>query len=235
MPCNKCNLPHGSCINAPQIAPPNLCGVMVGRLARDRPCELADVDQYFYGEASNPCRNRRQLMEGYIKFLERVYPRRCCDDDPTITLGMVRDMHSTIVPKRKCCSICREFRGKNNMRESIMLDKHDAPNGDTERIQSPKAQQQQSVKRSKRHSKYKGCKIVSRVIDRALQPTWGVLAGEAGKNAFRRVSHELSRDKTVRNCGPGYILWRAMKAVSDDMWDKPFELTEKATAYYPTK
>ena len=62
------------------------------------------------------------------------------------------------------------------------------------------------------------------------------MAGTKGKRAFVNTSHELSRDKTVRNCGPAYVLWKAMKAVPDEVWDKQFELSgERKTSYYPTK
>lgn len=232
VPYQMCNLPQGSCIRPPSMAPPNLRGVMVGRLARDRPADLADVDRYFYGESSNPCNSRRKLMEKYISFLERVYPRRCCDDDQTITLGMAWEMHTPIVPKWRCCSICREFRG-GNLEDGKVAPSKITP---TTNIIDGEPQRKQGKKRARRHAKYDGAKIVTRIVDRALQPTWGILAGEPGKNLFCRVSHDLSRDKTVRNCGPAYILWRAMKSVRDDVWDKPFELGGgKATTYYPTK
>jgi len=243
VPCQKCNLPQGSCLNPPSIAPPNLRGVMVARLARDRPADLADVDRYFYGEASNPCKNRRELMERYISFLERVYPRRCCDDDQTNTLERVL---TPIVHTRPCCNICREFRGQNYGASDgdIIAPSEIVPNEKSPKKVQPservsndgKPQRKQGNKRARRHAKYDGAKIVTRIVDRALQPTWGILAGEPGKNVFRRMSHELSRDKTVRNCGPGYILWKAMKSVSDDVWDKPFELSGgKSSTYYPTK
>ena len=242
IPCQQCNLPHGSCLHPPRIAPPNMRGVMVARLARDRPADLADIDRYFYGESSNPCKNRRELMERYISFLERIYPRRCCDDDETITLGMARDMPTTIVPTRPYCTVCREFRGQNGNATCEVIP---PPQMNTSRkseasisIASNKIRQQrqQSGKRAKRHDKYEGAKIVTRVIDRALQPTWSILAGTKGKRAFVNTSHELSRDKTVRNCGPAYVLWKAMKAVPDEVWDKQFELSgERKTSYYPTK
>jgi tRNA-dihydrouridine synthase A len=236
VPCRICNLPHGSCLGPPRVSPPNLSGVMVGRLARDRPADLADIDRYFYGEPSNPCSNRRELLDKYISFLERAYPRRCCDDDETITLGMVQDMHSTIAIERRFCNICQEFRGRND--DDCIV----GPNGDAVENRPSKAsnvinpQQRQSDRRTRRHAKYKGAKIVTQIIDRALQPTWGILSGESGKNAFRNVSHELSRDNRVRNCGPGFILWKAMQSAPDDVWDRPFELSgEKRTSYYPTK
>ena len=243
IPCQRCNLPHGSCLHPPRIAPTNMRGVMVARLARDRPADLADVDRFFYGESSNPCKNRRELMERYISFLERIYPRRCCDDDETITLGMARDMPTTIVPIRQCCNICREFRGGQNGKDSCEVIHPPQLNasGKSEASvalasNSMPQQRQQSGKRAKRHDKYDGAKIVTRVIDRALQPTWSILAGTKGKRAFVNTSHELSRDKTVRNCGPAYVLWKAMKAVPDEVWDKQFELSgERKTSYYPTK
>ena len=95
----------------------------------------------------------------------------------------------------------------------------------------------QSNRRLKRHAKYDGAKIASRIIDRALQPTHSILAGEKGKKSFLYACHTLSRDKIVRNCGPAYILWKAMQTSPDKVWDAPFELTgeKSATSYYPTK
>lgn len=241
IPCQQCNLPQGSCLHPPRISPPNMKGVMVARLARDRPADLADVDRYFYGEPCNPCVNRRQLMDRYIDFLEQIYPRRCCDNDETISLDMMRDMSRPILPLRSCCNICRGFRGCPNGEEEcrpiISIPQTNASENSevstNNRMPQPR---KQSGKRSKRHDKYEGAKIVTRIIDRALQPTWNILAGEKGKRVFVNTSHELSRDKTVRNCGPAYILWKAMKAVPDEIWDKPFELSdEKRTSYYPTK
>ncbi len=236
VPCRICNLPHGSCVGPPHISPANLRGVMVGRLARDRPADLADVDRYFYGEPSNPCYNRRELLDKYISFLERAYPRRCCDDDETITLGMVKDMHKTIVIRRKFCSVCQEFRGHNKEACNAASLDNALKNHSSEASNYFNPQERQSDRRTKRHAKYKGAKIVTQIIDRALKPTWGILSGESGKNSFRNVSHELSRDSKVRNCGPGYILWKAMQSAPDHIWDKPFELSgEKKTSYYPTK
>jgi tRNA-dihydrouridine synthase len=241
IPCQQCNLPQGSCLHPPRTSPPNMKGVMVARLARDRPADLADVDRYFYGEPCNPCVNRRQLMDRYIDFLEQIYPRRCCDNDETISLDMMRDMSRPILPLRSCCNICRGFRGCPNGEEEcrpiISIPQTNASENSevstNNRMPQPR---KQSGKRSKRHDKYGGAKIVTRIIDRALQPTWNILAGEKGKRVFVNTSHELSRDKTVRNCGPAYILWKAMKAVPDEIWDKPFELSdEKRTSYYPTK
>lgn len=225
VPCRICNLPYGSCLGPPHVSPANLRGVMVGRLARDRPADLADVDRYFYGEPSNPCYNRRELLDRYISFLERAYPRRCCDDDETITLGMVKDMHRTIVIKRPFCSVCQEFRGHNGEDCKVAPTDNAVENHPPEASNDFNPQQRQSNRRTKRHAKCKGAKIVTRIMDRALQPTWGILSGKSGKSAFRNVSHELSRDNKVRNCGPGYILWKAMQSAPDDVWEKPFELS----------
>jgi tRNA-dihydrouridine synthase A len=77
-----------------RIPPPNLRGVMMGRAARDDPIQFWDADRYLFGDwdgagtahavAPSPAaivRNRRELLEAYCAYLERLYPRRCCDDD----------------------------------------------------------------------------------------------------------------------------------------------------------
>jgi hypothetical protein len=149
---------------------------------------------------------------------------------------MVKDMHTIIVPKRQFCSVCQEFRGQNEEDCNVASTGIAVENRPSEAYNGVNPKQRQSDRRTKRHAKYKGAKIVTQIVDRALQPTWGILAGESGKNAFRNVSHELSRDGKVRNCGPGYILWKAMQSAPDEVWDKPFELSgEKRTSYYPTK
>ena len=232
VPCQLCNLPNGSCLAPPQISPSNLCGVMVGRLARDRPADLADVDRYFYGEPSNPCYNRRELMNRYISFLEREYPRRCCDDNETLTLDLMMYLPMHIAFQENFCTVCEEFRGQKEYQCSNITDASQYLSDDGSMISSKRTQ---SSKRSKRHAKYRGAKVVTRIMDRALKPTWGILAGESGKGVFRRVLSELSRDVTARNCGPGYILWKAMQSIPADVWDKPFELSDaRISTYYPT-
>lgn len=81
VPCKLCSMPNGSCIEPPTLAPDNLRGCMMGRAAMDDPCLFHDVDRYFYGEKTNPCRNRRQVLEQYCDYLEQRYPRRCCMED----------------------------------------------------------------------------------------------------------------------------------------------------------
>jgi hypothetical protein len=240
VPCEICNLPQGSCLGPPLISPQNLTGVMVGRLARDRPADLADVDRYFYGEPVNPCVNRREVMEKYISFLERVYPRRCCDDDETITMiGMAGyNNNMKIVPSRPFCNVCQEFRSQNNNGDELCFSPLDNTDTAVELETSTIIDSQQELKkrRAQRHAKYKGCKIVTGIIDRALRPVWGILSSEKGNSAFRRASEDLCRCISVRNCGPGYILWKAMQVVPDEIWDKPFDLSgESKTSYYPSK
>ena len=239
VPCEICNLPQGSCLGPPLISPLNLTGVMVGRLARDRPADLAAVDRYFYGEPTNPCGNRREVMEKYISFLEKVYPRRCCDDDEMITMiGMAGyNNNMKIVPNRQFCSVCQEFRSHNN-EDDLCVSTLENADIAVELETSSFVDHQQEVKkrRAQRHAKYKGCKIVTGIIDRALRPTWGILSGEKGNSAFRRASEDLCRCINVRNCGPGFVLWKAMQAAPDEIWDKPFDLSgESKTSYYPSK
>ena len=219
----------------PLVAPPNLQGVMVGRLARDRPADLHDIDRYYYGEKSNPCVNRKELMEKYISFLERVYPRRCCDDDETVTLEMVKDMSHVIKPERQYCNICQEFRGQKDYDTSDSI-----PQNTNHSAASTKSntmdQTKQSGRRARRHERYEGCKIVSRIIDRSLAPTHSILNGVKGKKSFLQTAHKLSRDQAVRNCGPGFILYKAMQSVPAEVWNKTFELSgDVRSTYYPSK
>ena len=84
--------------------------------------------------------------------------------------------------------------------------------------------------------KYEDCKIVSRIIDRALAPTHSILNGVKGKKTFLQTAHHLSRCKKVRNCGPGFILYKAMQSVPTSIWDEPFELSGGVrSTYYPSK
>lgn len=207
---------------------------MVGRLCRDRPAVLWDVDRYFYGEKRNPCSNRRILMKRYIQFLERVYPRRCCDDDDErVSLGIGRD--KPVKHVRDCCQICQEYRESpfiRNLRAASESEEDDPSSEGAEPAQS----ESQGSRRARRHAKYNGAKIVSRIVDFALQPTHGILAGERGNKLFLRESSRLSREIQVRNCGPGYILWQAMRSVADEVWDQPFEKSEGIQSdYYPSR
>lgn len=228
VPCQECGLPHGSCM-APRKNPP-VKGVMVGRLARDHPAALATIDTDFFREQSNPCDNRRILMNRYIKFLERVYPRRCCDDDATLTSGMVNEMKNAIVHNKEYCGVCGGGKGNNCLDEESGLTITAKPSA---AVQNPR----QCGKRSNRHQRNNGdTKIGSRVIDQSLQPTSGILYGIVGNGTFRRELHRLSRDLTVRNCGPGYILQKAMCSVPCEIWDQPFSTNDdKAVQYFPTK
>merc|ERR1712032_1162928 len=60
-----------------EAAPKNLIGVMVGRLARDNPCELWDVDRYIFNEPLNPggdTVSRHSILEAYCRYLHTQYP-----------------------------------------------------------------------------------------------------------------------------------------------------------------
>ena len=78
--------------------------------------------------------------------------------------------------------------------------------------------------RFKRHCP--GAKITSRVIDRALKPILGMFHGMPKNRAFRRECDRLSRDMTVRNCGPGFILRMALECVPVESLDVDFVKTE---------
>lgn len=218
-PCEACQQPHGSCIApSPYLSPSNLRGVMLGRLAMDNPSAFADVDRYFFGEARNPCTTRREVIEKYATWVEQVYPRRCCDDDPAVTLG--RSLGNNSIPRvRNCCSVCREYYGKGV--ENNCIDGTNDRNVCSDALDDSKCTMSQV--RHRRHArKCPGARMVSSVIDRPLKPVLGIFFGQPGNARWRREVHRLSRDMTIRNCGPGYILRKSIECISPEILDHEF-------------
>ena len=229
---NECSficpdMPHGSCILPPKQEYSNLRGVMVGRLARDNPAELADIDRYFYG-ATNPSYSRREVMERYIQFIERIYPRRCCDDNEMITCRMVMDMEQQITHHTPYCSICQDFPPQSFDNEVTIRVHKQKEDIDTNHVTIP-------IHAGKRRKRQNHGKVKSGIIDRAIQPVLGILYGQRGNNLFRRELHQLSRNMAVRNCGPAYIMRKAMAAINQEVWDTPFSLNGTAASYIPTR
>lgn len=68
----------------------------------------------------------------------------------------------------------------------------------------------------------KTIKISSTVINRSLRPINGIFFGIPYGEYFRRECDTLSRDTTIRNCGPGYIIRKAMGTMKDEFLDQPF-------------
>lgn len=237
VPCQRCGVPHGSCIAPPRMSLPNLKGVMVGRLARDHPSELATIDSQFYGEASDPCKNRRELMEKYASFLDRVYPRRCCDNEETVTTRMIHDLPFEIIHSKQYCNVCREFRAQSTIADVTSQDDlTESTSWATDQKTTQQPTQSQFGKRKKRQLRMnKGAKIIAGIIDSAIQPILGILYGERGNAKFRRELHQLSRDVTIRNCGPSCILRKAMLCVPKEVWELPFSSKQSAIAFTPTK
>ncbi|CAB9530851.1 dihydrouridine(20/20a) synthase [Seminavis robusta] len=199
VPCSICNVPNGSCTAPPNQVPPNLMGCMLGRAAMDHPAQFWDVDRYLYGCPSNPCPNRRQLLESYCQYLERVYPRRCCDDDDRVTMRIPSPPnlvhHSPWCPHYKENSKCH---GNNSNKSS-----------------------------NKSKTKTTTIKISSCVMDRCFKPVYGVFFGIPGSRTFRRAIDVNSRDQKRRNCGPAFLLRKAMQVMPSELLDQPFCDTEE--------
>jgi tRNA-dihydrouridine synthase A len=85
IPCDVCQAPFGSCIAAPLRTPPNLRGCMMGRAAMDEPALFGNADVSFFNESQNPSKSRREVIEKYSSYLEKRFPRRCCDSDDRVT------------------------------------------------------------------------------------------------------------------------------------------------------
>ena len=206
VPCVTCNATNGSCITAPAEAPLNLVGCMIGRACREHPAMFWDIDRYFYGEDSNPCSTRREALEKYCLYLESCYPRRCCDNDarksariPTPTVEMFTSGG---------CPICKEFYGDGEVGESR--------NGVGTLDEKNSLFQQQASKE----------KITTRAIGRSLAPVRGLFFGVYGGKCFKTQCDQLVRNVKIRNCGPGYILRKAMANTPCELLDQPFIKTE---------
>jgi tRNA-dihydrouridine synthase A len=200
VPCRLCDFTNGSCIVPPDISPTNLRGCMLGRPARENPSMFWDVDRYFYGEMSNPCRNRREVLDKYCEYLERMYPRRCCDRDERLTVNVPAP---DVIMEAPYCPICREMYTGGESDESERCVAIVPPSADRSEV-----------------------KINSRVLGRCLTPVQGIFFGLPKAKAFRRACHILGRDWAVRNCGPAFILKKAMKSVPAYMLDDDFLKTE---------
>lgn len=190
VPCHTCISNNGSCIAPPLIAPLNLKGCMLGRAAIENPCIFWNADRYFYGEEKNPCRNRREVLDKYCEFLEKAYPRRCCDDD-------TRKTNQYPAPKvlflYDSCHMCQDIYGGQNVNHS----------------------QKQNVDGSE-------SKMSTRIIGRALKPVMGIFSGCPKSRIFRRTCDSLGKNTLTRDCGPGYILRKAIQSMPDFILDEDF-------------
>ena len=205
VPCSICNVANGSCTRYPGETPANLRGVMLGRAAIDSPAMFWDVDRYFYGEPTNSTKNRKEVLLKYCDYLDRIYPRRCCDNDDRITSSM---FEPTISRNGEAgCDICRAF-CKHVNGVSLSNDEVRACDRNVENKESRKI------------------KITSRVIDRSLKPVLNIFFGLRHSKTFRRECEKLSRDKVIRNCGPSYILKLAMSVMPEEILTQPFQKTE---------
>ena len=194
------------CTVPPIHPPPNLRGVMMGRAARDNPCLFWDVDRYLFGHA-NPCRNRRQLLYSYCEYIEKSYPRRCCDDDPRVSYVYPPPK---VAHTKNYCRVCQSVYGRRISGERLITV------DSKELLLDASCQRQPALK------------ITSNVVDRALKPIWGVFFNMPGSRAFRAACFQLSRDLQVRNCGPGFILRSVLLRTPDDLLDQEFEFTSDA-------
>ena len=202
VPCQICNHPNGSCV-APlskSNVPPNLRGCMIGRAAMENPSLFWDIDRYFYDLSSSPCRNRREVLDRYLHFIECTYPRRCCDNDPRKTVNIPSP---NVIFHSQHCFICQEF------------------------FVNPEQIIPKQMRLSLASTNCRELKISSRVIDRSLKPILGIFFGLPKSKTFRRVCDQLSRDQKVRNCGPAYIIKKALTSVPAYILDEDFIRTEE--------
>ncbi len=187
---------------------------MLGRAIIDSPSMFWDVDRYFYGEPTNPTNNRQEVLERYCQYLEHTYPRRCCDDDERVTSRIPAPSISRNLDSfsKNGCKICAVNSDGNEKR------KHEE--------MASKTHVNDSSSSSKTNINKTKIKITSRVIDRSLKPILNIFFGLPKSKQFRRECDRLSRDKRIRNCGPGFILRSAIAIMPNELLLQPFERTE---------
>ena len=224
VPCSKCqqlhpNVKYGSCIVPPMYpAPSNLRGCMIGRAAMDHPIQFAKVDHFWYNDYSTCIANtkattRRQVLQQYCQFLDKLYPRRCCDNFDTIITSEIPAPN--IEGLRPFCSICKEFRQSPFVRNC---------NDDDNLVATttPTAVRSECLQQSDQHPA-NTIKIATRIIDRSLKSILNIFHGCNGSKAFRYNCEILRRCTLIRNCGPAYILYHAsiqQSNVSDEILDE---------------
>jgi hypothetical protein len=201
------NSQNGSCVAPPAtVAPMNLKGAMIGRAAMDNPCTFWDADQYFYGELTNPCQNRRQVLNQYCHYLETIYSRRCCDNDERITFEFPPP--KVLLHERDFCHICASLYQTTTTPTEPSLSDSNATTTNTDDTINPKQNAPPKVK------------VRSRIIDRALRPVLNIFKDVPNTRSFIRMCNELGKDTRIRNCGPGYILRRAIQSVPPETLDQ---------------
>jgi tRNA-dihydrouridine synthase A len=199
VPCKICDLENGSCITPPLgPAPSNLRGCMVGRIARDNPCILWDVDRYFYGEAENPCQNRKEVLEQYCAYLETIYPRRCCDRYPGETKKII-DAHFDF--EYDYCQLCVELRDTNSPVTTVTVGPSQLTTG-------------------------RGVMVTSYVMSRSIKPIMNIFFGLPMARQFRRETEQLIRNVEYRNCGPAALIRRALRIVPIQVLEQRFDPAE---------
>jgi tRNA-dihydrouridine synthase A len=223
VPCHICTSTNGSCTVSPRVAPPNLRGCMLGRAAMEDPAQFWDVDRYYYNEPHNPVMNRRQALHQYCDFLDRLYPRRCCDDHPEATY---RIPSPPITHTRPFCNICAilrdpQLRENSNAKQQLLI---------TLRRHHPKKSEtgiHDDDDISVAAEKSTTLKMKFKVLGRAMKPFLAMFHGMPAGRQVRRVADELCQNVDWRNCGPSFLLQAAVIiAIPDNVLDRPFVKTE---------
>ena len=134
------------------------------------------------------------------------FPHRCCNGDarknariPTPKVEMFTS---------RGCTVCKEFYGDGDDdgvgRTDISTEERDA------------LFKEQAAKE----------KLTTAAIGRSLTPIQGLLFGIHSGKCFKIQCNKLAKDRRVQNCGPGYIVRKAMATIPDKLLDALFVRTE---------
>ena len=217
VPCDLCNQQYGSCIASPieflGAIPSNLHGIMVGRIAINNPCLFATIDTDVYGMTHNSCLTRRQVIDRYCKYLECIYPRRCCNDSENIDVTF--RIPSPKIPScndNRYCSICHDMYVQSSYSKQSESESQ-SHGGNAAATTTASAA---SAAASTIH-----IKISSHIINRSMKPIRYVFVGLPNSRKYLKQLDVYGQDLRIRNCGPGYIIRKVVQdTIPDNLLDK---------------
>mmetsp|Transcript_31331 Transcript_31331/g.62102 ORF Transcript_31331/g.62102 Transcript_31331/m.62102 type:complete len:153 (-) Transcript_31331:35-493(-) len=117
-----------------------------------------------------------------------------------------------VVRTRHCCDVCRTEYGGDGADGG-------GGNSDDNGCATPAPPKRSKTPPPK-------VKVSSKIVGRSLKPVATMLHGMPNQKAFKKALDRLGQDKKIRNCGPGFILRKAMETVQPGLLEKDFVRTE---------
>jgi len=213
----------------------NMRGAMLGRAAMDTPCIFADADRYFYGCEENPCSTRRELLEKYCCYLDKLIPPQVekLPDIPLVVdnggagdTDQDEEVANNLSEKKPVSS------GNSIVQQHVIEQKYADLFEKTLPSRTPESEiNTELVMNKKMLKKRLESKITAGEVCRAMKPLIGLFHGLPGTRNFRRELDRLCKSLEYRDCGPGFILrYCYLRNVPDEILDAPLARTGEVCA-----